>query len=84
MTFYTSLFKDAEIIKIERYGEASFRLNGQTFMCIDSPVEHPFTFPPSISLFVLSDSEEDVEALFKRLSEGGETLMSLDAYPFSK
>jgi len=94
MNFYTSIFRDSSILKIERYGteegaegtvkQATFRLNGQIFMCIDSPIKHPFTFTPAVSLFVDYDSNREVDELFEHLSAGGEVLMPLDTYPFSK
>jgi predicted 3-demethylubiquinone-9 3-methyltransferase (glyoxalase superfamily) len=95
MDFYTSIFEDSSIMKIERYGVgddgaegtvkvATFRLNGQILMCIDSPIKHPFTFTPAISFFVHCDSEREIDELFEQLSAGGEVLMPLDAYPFSK
>jgi predicted 3-demethylubiquinone-9 3-methyltransferase (glyoxalase superfamily) len=63
---------------------ATFRLNGQILMCIDSPIKHSFTFTPAMSLFVDCDSEREVDELFEQLSAGGEVLMPLDAYPFSR
>jgi predicted 3-demethylubiquinone-9 3-methyltransferase (glyoxalase superfamily) len=95
MNFYMSLFKDARVIDIKRYGpgeggaegsvmKATFSLNGRDFICIDSPAKHAFTFTPSISLFVESESEAEVDTLFSRLSDGGKVMMPLAAYPFSK
>ncbi len=95
MNFYISLFSDSAIKSISRYGEsedgppgtvrhAVFALNGQEFMCIDSPVKHGFSFTPSMSLFVRLDAESELDKLYAALSEGGQVLMSLDAYPFSK
>lgn len=95
MHFYVSIFKDSSITKIERYNageegpegsvrQAVFALNGQRFMCIDSPVKQPFTFTPAMSLFVDCESERQAEELFERLSAGGMVLMPLDAYPFAK
>ena len=95
MRFYASLFDDAQIEQITRYGpggdgpegsveQASFRLCGQRFRCFNSPVPHAFGFTPAISFFVTCQSEEEVTDLFKKLSEGGEVLMPLDTYPFSK
>lgn len=95
MTFYMSLFKDSEIVSIQRYGaegpgpegtivHASFTLAGQEFMCIDSPAKHGFTFTPSISLFVETETEAELDTLFAKLSEGGKVLMPLDAYPFAR
>ncbi|MFE4709367.1 MULTISPECIES: VOC family protein [unclassified Paenibacillus] len=95
MNFYISLFENSEIISIKRYGpnesgaegsvvQASFSLNGQVYMCIDSHVKHAFTFTPAISLFVTCDSEEEIDRIFAELSEGGQILMPLGAYPFSQ
>lgn len=97
MTFYTSLFDDSEIVRIKKYGadgpggpeaegtvyNAVFTLKGQRYMAFDSYVEHDFTFTPSISLFVECDTEEELEMLFEKLSEGGEVAMPLDNYGFS-
>lgn len=95
MKFYTSVFRPSSIGSIERYGpdgpgkegtvfRATFTLKGQEFMCIDSFVKHNFTFTPAISLFVTCDTEEEIDRLFGELSEGGNVLMPLGAYPFSK
>jgi predicted 3-demethylubiquinone-9 3-methyltransferase (glyoxalase superfamily) len=94
MNFYVSLFPDSRITSITRYGPegpgkegsvyfATFTLNGKTYMAIDS-YGHPFTFTPSISLFVQCDTAEELGELFHTLSEGGEVLMPLDQYPFSE
>jgi predicted 3-demethylubiquinone-9 3-methyltransferase (glyoxalase superfamily) len=59
--FYTSIFPASRIISIEKYGpkqaepegtvrSASFVLNGQDFMAIDSAAPHAFNFTPSLSL----------------------------------
>lgn len=95
MTFYTSLFKESGIVSITRYGanevgsegtvkRAIFSLNGQEYMCIDSPAKHDFTFTPSISLYVSCDTEEQIDTLFNKLSTDGKILMPLSSYPFSK
>lgn len=95
MNFYVALFTEARVTSVKRYGpgeagaegsvmKATFSLNGQSVMCIDSPVKHKFSFTPAISLFVDCDSEQEVDALFARLSEGGQVLMPLGAYPFSR
>lgn len=95
MNWYVSLFKDSEITRITRYGaneagpegsvmQAAFTLNGQEFLCIDSHVNHGFTFTPSISMFITCDSEEEIDRIFASLSEEGAILMPLGAYPFSK
>ena len=86
MNFYVSLFPNARVINRAEGSvkPASFTLNGQNFMCFDSPVKHDFTFTPAISIFVTCDSEAEVDRLFNALSEGGQIFMPLDAYPFSK
>jgi predicted 3-demethylubiquinone-9 3-methyltransferase (glyoxalase superfamily) len=95
MSFYVTLFPDSEIKSISRYGEneagpagtvqhAVFSLGGQLFMCIDSVAKHGFTFTPAISLYATCETESEIDALFAKLSDGGQTLMPLDAYPFSK
>jgi predicted 3-demethylubiquinone-9 3-methyltransferase (glyoxalase superfamily) len=95
MKLYESLFDGAEVTSIERWGadeagaegtvqRASLRLAGQTLIFFDSPVEHGFGFTPAISLFVDCESEQEVDRLFAALSDGGQVLMGLDAYPFSK
>lgn len=95
MNYYTSLIEDSEITKIVRYGanesgdegtvmQATFTLKGQEFMCIDSNVKHQFTFTPSFSIFVTCSTEEELDTLYQNLREGGETLMPLGDYGFSK
>ncbi|MDQ4504302.1 VOC family protein [Sinomonas sp. ASV322] len=93
MTFYTSLFDDAEIITVSLYGpdgpgregtvqHASFSLAGQRYMCIDSPVAHDFTFTPSVSLFVQCQDEAEIDRLYAALAEQGTELMPLGSYGF--
>jgi predicted 3-demethylubiquinone-9 3-methyltransferase (glyoxalase superfamily) len=95
MKFYVSLFEDSKIVEITRYKaneagpegsvmKASFSLNGQMFMCIDSPAKHGFTFTPAMSLFVDDNSEEVIEKLFNQLSKDSQVLMPLGSYPFSQ
>ena len=95
MNLYTSLFKQSAILNLTRYGKnetgaegtvqhATFTLNGQEFMCIDSNAQHAFTFTPSISLYVRCESEEEIDRVFAALAQDGQILMPLDQYPFSK
>jgi predicted 3-demethylubiquinone-9 3-methyltransferase (glyoxalase superfamily) len=94
MTFYLSLFTDAEVVNINRYGaegpgaegsvqQATFTLAGQPFMCVDSPMKHGFTFTPAISLFVRCADEAELDRLYAALAEGGAELMPLGNYGFS-
>lgn len=95
MNFYTSLIEDSAITNIVRYGanesgdegtvmQATFTLKGQEFMCIDSNVKHQFDFTPSFSIFLTCDTEEELEFIYGKLSEGGQALMPLGDYGFSK
>ena len=95
MDFYMSLFSGSQILDITRYGpgeagaegsvmHATFLLNGQEFMCIDSNIEHAFTFTPAISLYVNCETEAEIDRLFERLTQAGQVLMPLDHYPFSQ
>ncbi len=95
ITFYLSLFDDAEIVNIKKYGpdgtgtegtveHAIFTLAGQQYMAIDSPVSHAFDFTPSISLWVDCASEEEIDRLYGTLLEGGTALMPVGEYGFSR
>ena len=94
MDFYVSLFDDGEVLEISRYGPqgpgkegtvvvARFRIAGQTVMCSDSPVQHAFSFTPSISLFVTCESEAQIRRLTAALDSGDKVYMPLDNYGFS-
>lgn len=83
LNFYTSLFKDSGLNRIERYGpggpevegtvvHAAFSLNGQEFMAMDSSGEHHFTFTPAISFFVNCQTQAEVDTLWEKLTDGGE------------
>ena len=61
-----------------------FELCGQKFIALNGGPVKDFILNPSISFHVNCESEEEISKLFKRLSEGGEILMPLDKYPFSK
>ncbi|MER2060874.1 MAG: VOC family protein [Niallia sp.] len=95
MTFYTSLIEDSAITNIVRYGanesgdegtvmQATFTLKGQEFMCIDSNVIHQFSFTPSFSIYVTCNTEEELDNIYQKLIEGGQALMPLGDYGFSK
>ncbi|MGG1397509.1 VOC family protein [Bacillus salipaludis] len=95
MNFYTTIIEDSQIVSIVRYGaneagpegtvmQATFSLKGQEIMCIDSYVKHQFSFTPSFSLFITCNTEEELVNLYEKLGEGGQTLMPLNDYGFSK
>lgn len=95
MRFYTSLFEGGEILDIRRYGpgepgpegsvfKARFRVGGQEIHCIDSPVKHGFDFTPSFSLFANLGSAEELNRVATALGEGGNFLMPVGEYGFSR
>ena len=95
VTFYMSLFPDAQFVAIERYGadgpgpegsvqHATFTLAGQEFMVSDSFVKHQFTFTRRVWLSFDCASVWFIDRLYKALSEGGGELMPLGDYGFSK
>lgn len=79
--FYTSVFKNSKIGSVMRYGEAgpgpkgtvmsvNFELDGQEFIALNGGPQ--FTFSPAISFFVDCKTQEEVDELWQKLSEGGE------------
>jgi predicted 3-demethylubiquinone-9 3-methyltransferase (glyoxalase superfamily) len=89
MNDYVSIFEGSEINSIHHHENGSvlhalFKLKGQEIMCIDSIVQHDFSFTPAISLFVVCDSEAEIEDAFEKLSKGGSVLMPLAASPVSE
>jgi predicted 3-demethylubiquinone-9 3-methyltransferase (glyoxalase superfamily) len=81
MNFYVSIFKDSKVVGVTRYGEAgpapkgtvmsaTFQLEGQEFFALNGgPM---FTFSPAISFFVNCETQQEVDELWEKLSEGGE------------
>jgi len=78
---YVSIFKNSRIVSMVR-GEAggpiakgqmlnaTFELDGARFMAMDGGPY--FTFAQGTSLFVSCDTQEEIDRLWERLSEGGE------------
>jgi predicted 3-demethylubiquinone-9 3-methyltransferase (glyoxalase superfamily) len=74
VNLYVSLFKDAKILSVRRgaKGEvftASFELEGREFMALNGGPTYKFT--PAISLFVNCVTQQEVDELWEKLSEGG-------------
>lgn len=78
--FYVSIFNNARIGTVRRYGEAGpgpkgsvmsveFQLDGQQFIALNGGPQ--FTFSPAISFFVNCETQEEVDELWERLSAGG-------------
>jgi predicted 3-demethylubiquinone-9 3-methyltransferase (glyoxalase superfamily) len=75
LEFYTSIFDDAKVLQLSRRDgkafTATFELAGQKLMGLNGGPQ--FTFTPAISLFVECETQEHVDELWARLSDGGET-----------
>ena len=80
MNFYVSIFKNSKKGHVTRSGEGgpgpkgtvmsvTFQLDGQEFMALNGGPH--FTFSPAISLFVNCKTQEEVDELWEKLSEGG-------------
>jgi predicted 3-demethylubiquinone-9 3-methyltransferase (glyoxalase superfamily) len=80
MTFYLSVFKNSKAGSVTRYGEAgpgrkgsvmtaTFQLFGQEFLALNGGPQYSFT--PAISFVVNCDTQQEVDELWKKLSEGG-------------
>lgn len=79
--FYTSVFKNAKVGNITRYGEAgpqpagdvmtvSFEIEGMEFTALNGGPE--FNFTEAISFAVSCASQEEVDDLWQKLTDGGE------------
>ena len=79
--FYTSAFPDSRIVEVSRYGEGgprpagtvmtvSFELAGQKFLALNGGPE--FTFSEAVSFQVSCETQDEVDAYWSTLSEGGE------------
>lgn len=82
--YYVSLFKNSKIVTVTRYGEDGakasgrpqgtvmtvvFQLDGQEFTALNGGPT--FTFSPAVSFLVNCETQEEVDRLWGRLSEGG-------------
>lgn len=80
LEYYTSVFKNAKIGQIWRYGEnpmgekpeniahSEFFLEGQEFMMLESAGPHKFTFNEGLSLIINCDSQEEIDYYWEKLS----------------
>jgi predicted 3-demethylubiquinone-9 3-methyltransferase (glyoxalase superfamily) len=95
--FYTTIFRNSKIGGLTKYNEASaaasgmqpgsvmtasFEIEGYGFTAINGGPA--FKINPSISFFVHSKDEKEIDDLWKKLSDGGKVLMELNKYDWSK
>jgi predicted 3-demethylubiquinone-9 3-methyltransferase (glyoxalase superfamily) len=80
MNFYVSIFKNSKRGRISRYGEAgpgpkgavmvaSFELEGQKFIALNGGPH--FKFTEAVSFLVNCETQDEVDAFWEKLSEGG-------------
>lgn len=84
--FYVSIFKNSKIGNMTRYGEAgaevsgrpkgsvmtvTFEIEGQEFVALNGGPH--FTFSEAISLMVKCETQKEMDEMWEKLSQGGET-----------
>jgi predicted 3-demethylubiquinone-9 3-methyltransferase (glyoxalase superfamily) len=80
--FYTSVFKDARIESIDRYGpgtperedaisHARFTLEGKPFMAMESSLDHAWGFTEALSLSIGCEDQQQVDYYWDALISGG-------------
>jgi predicted 3-demethylubiquinone-9 3-methyltransferase (glyoxalase superfamily) len=81
VNFYTSIFKNSKVLSMSRYPEgapvpagtvmsATFKLEDQEFMALNAGPQ--FKFTEAISFYVNCETQEEVDELWEKLTEGGE------------
>jgi predicted 3-demethylubiquinone-9 3-methyltransferase (glyoxalase superfamily) len=81
MNFYISVFDNAKVLRIVRYGDvgpgpkgtvmtANFLIEGQEFVALNGGPA--FTFSQAISFVVNCTTQEEIDTFWEKLSEGGE------------
>ncbi|MEK6410715.1 MAG: VOC family protein [Acidobacteriota bacterium] len=79
--FYVSIFKNSKVLSVTCCGEAgpgpkgtvltmAFQLEGLEFIALNGGPQ--FTFTEAISLSVDSNTQDEIDELWEKLSEGGE------------
>ena len=85
VNFYVSIFKNSQVGHVTRYGDegakmsgrpkgsvmtVTFELDGQEFMALNGGPH--FKFTEAVSFMINCGSQEEVDELWEKLSEGGE------------
>lgn len=79
--FYCSVFNNSRITA-DTPMVVTFESAGQKFMCLNGGPE--FSINPSISFFVIFETEQEVDEAWQKLAEGGKILMPLEKYEWSE
>jgi predicted 3-demethylubiquinone-9 3-methyltransferase (glyoxalase superfamily) len=84
--FYASIFKNSKIGNMTHYGEAgakvsgrpkgsvmtvTFEIEGQEFVALNGGPH--FTFSEAVSLMVKCETQKEIDEMWDKLSQGGET-----------
>lgn len=85
VNYYVSIFKNSKIGNMTRYGEAgatvsgrpkgsvmtvTFEIEGQEFVALNGGPH--FTFSEAISLMVKCETQQEIDEMWEKLSQGGE------------
>jgi predicted 3-demethylubiquinone-9 3-methyltransferase (glyoxalase superfamily) len=81
LNLYTSIFKNARVLNVSRYGEgapmpagtimtATFELEGQEFIALNGGPQ--FKFTEAVSFFVSCETQAEIDELWRKLTAGGE------------
>jgi predicted 3-demethylubiquinone-9 3-methyltransferase (glyoxalase superfamily) len=79
--FYVSIFKNSKVLDVSRYGEGgpmpagtamivNFLLDGREYMALNGGPD--LQLNEAFSLFVSVETQEEVDDLWKKLTDGGE------------
>ena len=95
MTLYCETIPGSSVLDVTHYGPgedgpqgtvklARVSIAGLEVMVFNSPVQHAFTFTPSVSLYVDCSSEDELNRIVETLAKDGGFLMPPDNYGFSR
>ena len=79
-SFYCAVFENT-VIAVENPIVVIFTINGKKIMCLNGGPK--FDINPAISFFANFDTEDQINAAWEKLSDGGMAMMPLNKYPFS-
>lgn len=79
--FYCSLFQNTKVT-VDTPMVVNFEIEGQKFMGLNGGPH--FKLNPSASLFVISESDQEIEKLWLALQQGGQVMMPMGAYDWSE
>lgn len=84
MDYYTSVFKNSRVVLKARYEEGEgevavgtikhelFLLEGQSFIAMDSSLDHQFNFNEAFCLVVNCSDQKELDYFWEKLTDGGQ------------